>query len=73
VAFFLQGGSFPKFRRFKVRRKKTFDSSRTPTGGSKVAPVFSKPVEAVVQMAKAVLMGEVSGDKDRAVKDSEER
>jgi len=77
VAFFLQGGSFPKFRRFKVRRKKTFDSSRTPTGGSKVAPVFSRPVEAVVQMAKAILMGEVAGDKDRdkdrAAKDSEER
>jgi hypothetical protein len=57
VAFFIQGGSFPKFRRFKVRRKKTFDSSRTPTSGSKVIPISAKPADAALTTVRSILSG----------------
>lgn len=42
VAYFLRGGDSPVFRKFKVRKKLTFDSSSTPRlGGEPVVPVLS--------------------------------
>jgi hypothetical protein len=55
MAYFLQTGPSPKFRRFKVRRKKTFDSSKTPGTTGHVNPIFSKPSSAVMSAAKEIL------------------
>lgn len=55
MAYFLQTGPSPKFRRFKVRRKKTFDSSKTPGTSGYVSPIFSKPSSSVMAAAKSIL------------------
>jgi hypothetical protein len=54
TAYFLQTGVSPKFRRFKVRRKKTFDSSKTPGAAGYVPPIFSKPSAAVMATAREI-------------------
>ena len=55
TSYFLQTGANPKFRRFKVRRKRTFDSSKTPGMSGYVAPLLSKPPVAVLSLAKEIL------------------
>ena len=54
TAYFLQTGVSPKFRRFKVRRKKTFDSSKTPGAAGYVPPIFSKPSASVMATAREI-------------------
>lgn len=55
IAYFTQSGLHPKFRRFKVRRKKTFDSSRTPGGASKMVPIFAQAPASVLETARTVV------------------
>jgi len=54
-AYYIQTGVSPKFRRFKVRRKKTFDSSKTPTLDGFTAPVFAKPPMEVLNVATGIM------------------
>jgi hypothetical protein len=62
MAYFLQTGVSPKFRRFKVRRKKTFDSSKTPGARGYAEPIFSKPLGPALAAAKELFRVEVVGD-----------
>ena len=53
VAYFMQGGDTPKFRRFAVRKKKTFDSSRTPRPHEEIVnPVLSRASESELVVAR---------------------
>ena len=53
TAYFMQNGAVPKFRRFNVRRRKTFDSSRTPKPNEEfVSPVLATASEDDVAVAK---------------------
>jgi hypothetical protein len=54
-AYYIQTGVSPKFRRFKVRRKKTFDSSKTPTLDGFTLPMFAKPPLEVLNVATAIM------------------
>lgn len=54
TAYFLKGGMEPMFRRFKVRRKRTYDSSRTPDGSFRGRFLRSHPAPDVVATAKKV-------------------
>lgn len=67
MAYFLQTGATPKFRRFKVRRKKTFDSSKTPGARGSVEPIFSKPPQTVMVVANEILRVKVEGGAEEAV------
>jgi hypothetical protein len=60
TAYFLQTGVSPKFRRFKVRRKKTFDSSKTPGLAGYVTPLLAKPPADILALAKSMLKVELS-------------
>lgn len=72
TAYFLQTGVNPKFRRFKVRRKRTFDSSKTPGMSGYVAPMLSKAPPAVLALAKEMLKASMAESKDVGETDSEE-
>lgn len=53
VAYFMQGGDVPKFRRFAVRKKKTFDSSRTPRPHEEIVnPVLSRASDSELVVAR---------------------
>ena len=54
-AYFLRGGKQPMFRRFVVRSKRTFDSSKTPTTGSSIVPARSQLDLNLLAVAKEVL------------------
>jgi len=43
--YFLRGGDDPWFRRFRARRKESYDSSRTLVAGEVDAPILSPPGE----------------------------
>jgi hypothetical protein len=43
TAYFLRGGDEVMFRRFRVRRKHTHDSSKTETGGPRDNPLLAAP------------------------------
>lgn len=43
TAYFLRGGDEVMFRRFRVRRKHTHDSSKTESGGTRVDPLLAVP------------------------------
>lgn len=60
TAYFLQTGVTPKFRRFKVRRKRTFDSSKTPGMKGYAEPLLSKPPVLVLAQARDILKVSVS-------------
>jgi hypothetical protein len=55
IAYFTQSGLHPKFRRFRVRRKKTFDSSRTPGGLGRLTPVFARPPARALEVARSIM------------------
>jgi hypothetical protein len=58
VAFFLRSGEYPMFRKFKVKRKLTYDSSSTPSG--KAPNVLrSHPSPSLLALAKSLLSGSV--------------
>lgn len=53
IAYFMQGGDVPKFRRFAVRKKKTFDSSRTPRPYEEIVnPVLSRASDSELVVAR---------------------
>jgi hypothetical protein len=61
TAYFMQAGASPKFRKFVVRKKLTYDSSRTPKPNEKIMdPVLSRAGEAEIALARRWLGGTVS-------------
>jgi DNA helicase HerA-like ATPase len=54
TAYFLRGGDRPMFRRFKVREKRTHDSSRALGTGTASRPVLSSPAPAVLEAARKI-------------------
>ena len=68
VAFFTQSGANPKFRKFTVRKRDTFDSGRTPKPNEEVvvptpAKVLPETIEAAVRRLSADI-GEKPGTPD---------
>ena len=65
VAFFTQSGANPKFRKFTVRRRDTFDSGRTPKPNEElVSPILAKVSSETMAVAVRHLsadIGESSG------------
>lgn len=55
ISYFLRGGDNPTFRRFKVREKRTYDSSRTLGSGARGNPVLSSPGPEVLVAARKIL------------------
>lgn len=55
TSYFLRGGDRPMFRRFKVREKRTHDSSRALGTGTGSRPVLSSPEPAVLEAARKIL------------------
>jgi hypothetical protein len=55
TGYFLRGGEQVMFRRFHVRRKRSYDSSRTPDGLTRDAPVLRAPSAAVLARATRIL------------------
>lgn len=55
TAYFLRGGEHSMFRRFKVRRKRTYDSSRTLVVGAADSSRLSTPGADVVATARSIL------------------
>ena len=66
TAYFLRTGVHPMFRRFKVRRKLSFDSSKTP-GVGYVEPLLSKPPAAILAIANTMLRTSSSEDSSSEV------
>jgi hypothetical protein len=64
TAYFLQTGVNPKFRRFKVRRKRTFDSSKTPGMNGYAEPLLSKPPASILAIAKSMLSVKVDDSEE---------
>jgi hypothetical protein len=69
-AYYIQTGVSPKFRRFKVRRKKTFDSSKTPSLRGFTAPVFAKPPADALNIAADILKTVLKGEPSTGVESS---
>lgn len=55
TAYFLRGGESAMFRRFKVRRKRTYDSSKTLVVGANDNPRLSEPPKDVLEKVRSVL------------------
>jgi hypothetical protein len=62
TAYFLRGGDSPAFRRFRVRSKHTYDSSKTLRSGVVDNPRLSSPSAEVLATASEILKTEVSGE-----------
>jgi hypothetical protein len=60
-SYFVQGGFSPKFRKFKVRKKRTLDSSKTPDGMPKV-PLLSQPLSEALATAQSVFSKSPAGE-----------
>ena len=54
TSYFLRGGEPVMFRRFKVRRKRTYDSSRTPESGVVVDAVLGRPRADLLASARKI-------------------
>ena len=65
TAYFLAGGEHPMFRRFRVRRKRTFDSSDTPTSRGARASTLSRPPSELLEQARKIL-SEVVGRSEKS-------
>ena len=57
TGYFLRGGEHVMFRRFHVRRKRSYDSSRTPDGVARDAPILRVPSAATLARAVEILSG----------------
>jgi uncharacterized protein len=57
TAYFLAGGDHPMFRRFRVRRKRTFDSSDTLTSAGVRSATLSRPRSEILEQAREILSG----------------
>ena len=55
TGYFLRGGEQVMFRRFHARRKRSYDSSRTPDGLNREAPILRAPSAATMALAVDVL------------------
>jgi len=55
TAYFLRGGDPFMFRRFKVRTKNSYDSSRTPVAGEVLRVVLGKPRPDLLAVASKIL------------------
>jgi hypothetical protein len=53
--YFLRGGDSPMFRRFRVRKKLTYDSSRTLTSETRGRPTLSSPGQEILDVARKLL------------------
>jgi Helicase HerA, central domain len=62
VAFFSQSGANPKFRKFKVRTKDTFDSGRTPKPNEEIVVPSLARVSADIMEAAARHLGVGGGE-----------
>lgn len=67
TAYFLRGGERSMFRRFKVRHKGTYDSSKTLVVGASDSPILSELPDQVVRTVREVLMTSVG---ERSSEDS---
>ena len=63
ISYFLQGGERVMFRRFRVRRKHTFDSSKTLTGGASENPVLASPDREVLATLDGVWSAVAEGSR----------
>jgi hypothetical protein len=63
-AYFLRGGEEATFRRFRVRRKATYDSSKTLVVGAVDSAVLSVPRGDVIEKARRILGHEVEEEVD---------
>ncbi len=63
TCYYLRGGDEEEvvFRRFRVRHKTTYDSSRTASGMLAGGPVLSRPSEEVMQVVREILEGKIVG------------
>jgi hypothetical protein len=57
TAYYLRGGDEVTFRRFRTRRKHTFDSSRTPDGVSRPTVVLRSPRPEILEAVRKILVG----------------
>jgi hypothetical protein len=55
TSYFLRGGDQVMFRKFKVRRKRTFDSSKTPDSGLVQNATLRSPSAATLAAARKIL------------------
>jgi uncharacterized protein len=63
TAYFLRGGDHPMFRKFRVREKHTYDSSRTLTAGGSGCPRLSSPgAEVLGEVEKILAAGRKRAD-----------
>ena len=60
TSYFLRGGDEVMFRRFRVRRKRTFDASGTPEVGKVLEATLGRPNAAVLQAARKIFAGRVA-------------
>lgn len=61
TAYYLQGGDFPMFRRFKTRRRRTYDSSRTLDSEVRALPTLARPSSQVMEQVAQVMGRRVGG------------
>ena len=60
VAFFTQSGANPKFRKFTVRKRDTFDSGRTPKPNEDIAaPTLAKVSSEIIEAAVRHLSADI--------------
>lgn len=57
TAFMVRGGDEPALRKFKVRKKRTFDSSRTDAATMSLEARLASPGDEVLSKAKMILNG----------------
>ena len=70
VAFFTQSGANPKFRKFTVRKRDTFDSGRTPKPNEDIAvPTLAKVSPEIIESAVRHLSVDIG---EKSVMDSDE-
>lgn len=71
TAYFLRGGDRPMFRKFRVREKHTYDSSRTLTAGGSGCPRLSNPgADVLGEVEKILATGRKRSDDDAGGEDA---
>ena len=70
VAYFTQSGANPKFRKFAVRKRDTFDSGRTPKPNEElVSPILAKVSPETMAIAISHLSSDLSGNQGATADD----
>lgn len=71
TAYFLRGGDRPMFRKFRVREKHTYDSSRTLTAGGSGCPRLSSPgADVLGEVEKILVAGRKRSDDEAGGEDA---